>query len=159
MKPNLIVTYFCALASAAALIGVAAMTGHAAETETKSKSKSSSAETKKSDAKKSETKKSDAKKSDASKGKTESDTKKAKATPAEVKRAAEVLDQLSTSQKSALTKLINGGTKKELMSLPGIGDTIADAIIKARPLESAAYLVTVDGIGEKTFAEIVKSRK
>ena len=150
MKLHPIAAPFVAYAVAAALLGAAANPGSAAESESKSKSKSSSAETKKSDAKKSETKKSDAKKSDST---------KTKAVPAEVKRANEVLDQLSTSQKAALTKLINGGTKKELTSLPGVGDTIADAIIKARPLESAAYLVTVDGVGEKTFAEIVKSRK
>ena len=36
---------------------------------------------------------------------------------------------------------------------------VENAIIKARPLESAAHLVKVKGVGEKTLSEIVKSRK
>ena len=78
---------------------------------------------------------------------------------AELKQAEALLKDLSTSKKTSLTKLLNSGDKKELMQLPGIGDATADAIIKARPLESAAHLILVKGIGEKTFGEIVKSRK
>lgn len=84
---------------------------------------------------------------------------KAKAMPAEVERAEAVLKELPAAKRTALTKLLNSGTKAELTALPGIGETTADAIIKARPLESAAWLVTVKGVGEKTFSEIVKSRK
>jgi DNA uptake protein ComE-like DNA-binding protein len=52
--------------------------------------------------------------------------------------------------------LLDTGTKAELMGLPGIGATSAEAAIEARPLESATHLVTVSGIGEKTFSGIVK---
>jgi len=151
MKHNPNTLTFAALIAAASLFGVSA-TVFSAESDTKSKSKAASSETKKTAPKKTESKKTESKKSDA-------ETKNEKPMSAELRRATEVLNQLTTAQKSALTKQLNGGTKKELMSLPGIGDIIADNIIKARPLESAAHLITIDGIGEKTFADIVKSRK
>lgn len=78
---------------------------------------------------------------------------------AELKRAGELLGELSTAKKTSLARLLNSGDRKALMQLPGIGEATADAILKARPLESAAHLILVDGVGEKTFAEIVKSRK
>jgi DNA uptake protein ComE-like DNA-binding protein len=86
-------------------------------------------------------------------------TGKTKAEPAEVRRANEMLKELPTAKRTALTKLLNTGSKADLMALPGIGETTAESIIKARPLESSAHLVTVKGVGEKTFSVIVKSRK
>lgn len=78
---------------------------------------------------------------------------------AELQKAEAMLKELSSSRKGSLTRLLNSGDKKALMELPGIGDATADAIIKARPLKSSAHLVLVKGVGEKTFANIVKSRK
>lgn len=127
-----------------------------AESPTKSKSKGKAASE---ETGKTETKKSESKKSAGKKGGSTAAKEDAKPETAELKRANTIVDELTTARKAALTKLLNGGSKKELMTLPGIGDTIADAIIKARPLESAAHLITVEGVGEKTLAEIVKSRK
>ncbi len=77
----------------------------------------------------------------------------------ELAEAEKLLASLSAPKRTALTKLLNSGTKEELAALPGIGVATAEAIIKSRPLKSAAHLVTVKGVGEKTFAKIVKSRK
>jgi DNA uptake protein ComE-like DNA-binding protein len=108
-----------------------------------------------------ESKKPKAAKTEAKKPKSKDDGKadQGKAEPAEVVRANEVLKELPASKRTALTKLLNSGSKTDLMALPGIGEATAEAILKARPLESAAHLVTVKGVGEKTFSEIVKSRK
>jgi DNA uptake protein ComE-like DNA-binding protein len=110
-----------------------------------------------------EAKKPKAAKTEAKKPKGKADGKAdqgtAEADPAEVVRANEVLKELPSSKRTALTKLLNSGSKADLMALPGIGEATAEAILKARPLESAARLVTVKGVGEKTFSEIVKSRK
>jgi DNA uptake protein ComE-like DNA-binding protein len=106
-----------------------------------------------------ETKKPKPAKTEATKPKGKPGKEKKKAEPSEVQRAEEMLKELPAAKRTALTKLLNTGTKEELTALPGIGEATADAILKARPLESAASLVTVKGVGEKTFSEIVKSRK
>ena len=99
------------------------------------------------------------KKGTPSKAKTEEKSSTNSADTAELKKANELLKELSTSKKTSLTKLLNSGKKEDLVKLPGIGDTTAELIIKARPLESSAHLILIKGIGEKTFADIVKSRK
>ena len=78
---------------------------------------------------------------------------------AKLKKANAILKSLSSSKKSALTKLLKSGKKEELEALPGVGEVTAEAIIKARPLKSTAHLILVSGIGEKTFKQIVDSRK
>lgn len=83
------------------------------------------------------------------------DGKKSTAQEREILAADELLDKLSTSNKGKLTKLVNSGSAKELMALPGIGKVTADLIIEARPLESTAHLVTVKNIGLKTIEKIV----
>ena len=120
----------------------------AAEAEAKGKEKPAES-SKKPKAAKKEVKKSKGKE-DAGKTDSESD---------DLKRANEILAALTPAKQTALAKLLNTGTKEDLLALPRIGATTADAIIKARPLESAAHLVTVKGVGEKTLSEIVKSRK
>lgn len=54
---------------------------------------------------------------------------------------------------------INLGTKEQLMTLPGIGEKTAEAIIEERtkngPFERMEDLVRVDGIGEGTLEKLV----
>ncbi|MFT5465071.1 MAG: DNA uptake protein ComE-like DNA-binding protein [Verrucomicrobiales bacterium] len=74
----------------------------------------------------------------------------------EILAAEEFLDELSSTDKGKLTKLINSGTLKELIALPGIGRVTAELIIEARPLESTAHIVAVKNIGLKTMEKIVE---
>ena len=55
---------------------------------------------------------------------------------------------------------INQGTKEELMTLPGIGEAKANAIIEYRnktPFKSIEDLLNVDGIGDSLFESIKES--
>ncbi len=81
--------------------------------------------------------------------------KKPTAQEREILAAEKLLDGLSSTNKGRLTKLLNSGTAKELAALPGIGKITAAAIVKARPLESSAHLVTVKSVGLKTMEKIV----
>jgi len=61
----------------------------------------------------------------------------------------------STSRDSNSKKVnINSATKSELESLPGVGPSIADNIIAARPFKSISALKDVNGIGEQRYQEI-----
>ena len=51
---------------------------------------------------------------------------------------------------------INNASKKELMSVPGIGEVTAKEIIKNRPYKSLGKLIDIDGIGLKRYKEIRK---
>lgn len=64
-------------------------------------------------------------------------------------------DSLTTAQKNKLMKVINDGDDKALNELPGIGETRAAAIKKARPVADVVDLLKIDGIGEGTFLGIV----
>lgn len=56
--------------------------------------------------------------------------------------------------------LFNGGSLKELMELPGIGEVYGERIIQYREANGLFYLpedlMTVKGIGEKRFADIME---
>ncbi len=66
---------------------------------------------------------------------------------------------LSAAQKEKLLTLANTGKDDELATMPGIGETKAAAIKKARPVKTVESLIMVDGIGESTFDGIVKWTK
>jgi competence protein ComEA len=62
----------------------------------------------------------------------------------------------SASRDSTSKKVnINTASKEELEGLPGIGPSIADNIIAARPFKSVKDLKDVNGIGEQRFEEIL----
>jgi len=49
---------------------------------------------------------------------------------------------------------LNSATRDELTRLPGIGPTLADRIVAARPFASLEELLAVPGIGPKTLAAL-----
>ena len=81
--------------------------------------------------------------------------KKTTAQEREVEAAQELLDKLSSTNKGKLTRLINSGSIKEIMVLPGIGRVTAELITEARPLKSTAHIVEVKNIGLKTMEKVV----
>ena len=66
---------------------------------------------------------------------------------------------LTAAQKTKLMKVVNEGDDKELNALPGVGETRAAAIKKARPVADVLDLLKVNGIGEGTFTEIIAYAK
>ncbi len=66
---------------------------------------------------------------------------------------------LTPTQRTKLLGVLNEGDEKALMSLPGIGESRAKAIIKARPFAEVTDVVKVEGVGETTFAEMVAHAK
>jgi DNA uptake protein ComE-like DNA-binding protein len=74
-------------------------------------------------------------------------------------KAMALAKTLTPSQRTKLLDLINDGDVKAVQSLPGVGETRAAAIKKARPFKDPVDLVKVDGIGDVTFAEIVAHAK
>ena len=78
------------------------------------------------------------------------------AVPAAAQKAA---DSLTPAQDKKLLEVLNKGTADELSTLPGIGETRAAAISKARPIKKTTDLLAVNGVGEVTFVEIVAHAK
>ena len=69
--------------------------------------------------------------------------------------AADTKSEKSTETKSAKAKInINTASSTSLQTLPGVGPTVADAIIAARPFKNIAELKDVRGIGDSRYAEI-----
>ncbi|MFO1484425.1 MAG: helix-hairpin-helix domain-containing protein [Verrucomicrobiaceae bacterium] len=66
---------------------------------------------------------------------------------------------LTATQRTKLLNVLNEGDKKALMNIPGIGETRAVAIEKARPFSDVTGVVKVEGVGETTFAEMVAHAK
>jgi DNA uptake protein ComE-like DNA-binding protein len=116
------------------LVGVALVTGVSAAEKSKSTTK---------------------KKSEASKP-AKSDDADAPKVPAKLQEAA---DSLTAAQKKSLLALLNDGTETQLERLPGLGDTRAKGVIKARPMKEVTDLLKVDGVGEGTFTGIIAVAK
>jgi|GEM_PF-1176737 len=95
----------------------------------------------------------------------ESSTKKKASAKEEAKeetpsgKALAAAKSLTPAQRTKLLDLINTGDDKALLSLPGIGETRAAAIKKARPFTDPVDLVKVEGIGDVTLQEIVTHAK
>jgi len=76
-----------------------------------------------------------------------------------VERASVHLRKLTVHRKSLFTRLLNKGTAVRIKTLPGVGDATAQRIIEGRPYKTSAYVVLVEGVGEKTFEKMVKAMR
>jgi DNA uptake protein ComE-like DNA-binding protein len=86
-------------------------------------------------------------------------TKKA-AAPSEAPTAArKAVEPLAPAEKTRLLKLLNEGDSAVLTALPGIGESRAAAIQKARPFADPAELAGVDGVGLATLKGLVAHAK
>ncbi len=74
-------------------------------------------------------------------------------------KAEAAVKTLTAAQRTKLLDLLNEGDDKALQSLPGIGETRAAAVKKARPIKEPVDLVKVDGIGDETLIDIVAHAK
>lgn len=79
--------------------------------------------------------------------------------PARQARARALVADLTTAQKTKLLAFLNEASVKELAEIDGISTTRGAAIEKARPFAGIDEVALVKGIGEGTFAEIVKHGK
>lgn len=66
---------------------------------------------------------------------------------------------LTAGQRTELLGILNKGDDKAVQTLPGLGETRAAAVKKARPFADPIDLLKVDGIGDVTFAEIIAHAK
>lgn len=66
---------------------------------------------------------------------------------------------LTSGQRGELLDILNKGDDKAVQSLPGLGETRAAAVKKARPFADPIDLLKVDGIGDVTFGEIIAHAK
>ncbi|WP_395719272.1 hypothetical protein [Prosthecobacter sp.] len=66
---------------------------------------------------------------------------------------------LTAAQRTKLLNLLNEGDEKALLAIPGIGETRAAAIKKARPFADVTGVMKVEGVGDTTFAEMVAHAK
>ncbi|MBL9130353.1 MAG: helix-hairpin-helix domain-containing protein [Verrucomicrobiaceae bacterium] len=76
--------------------------------------------------------------------------------PAKIEAIAK---SLTTTQRGKLLDVLNKGDDAALVAIPGIGETRAAAIKKARPFNDVTDVTKVEGVGEGTFAEMVAHAK
>ncbi len=69
--------------------------------------------------------------------------------------AATQIGKLNSSQKSAMTKLLNTGNKEDLIKVPGSGAKLAGAIMKKRPFKDPEDVANVEGIGEAKLKSLI----
>lgn len=70
-----------------------------------------------------------------------------------------IAKNLTSAQRTKLLALLNSGSDADLVAIPGVGETRAAAIKKARPFKDVTDAAKVDGVGEGTFAEMVAYAK
>jgi DNA uptake protein ComE-like DNA-binding protein len=88
------------------------------------------------------------------------DTTPAKKNPEKPSAKVEaVAKTLTDPQRAQLLALLNDGDEAALMAIPGVGEVRAKAIQKVRPLTDVINVVSADGIGEGTFAQMVAYAK
>ena len=75
------------------------------------------------------------------------------AAQAAAKPAAQAAAKPATTKKMELLDL-NTATREQLVALPGIGETYADAIIKARPFKSKSELVSKKIIPSAAYKKV-----
>ena len=98
------------------------------------------------------------------------DPKPDKASPAKSKAAAaevakpsakeEALAKtLTDPQRAQLLSILNTGDEAALMALPGVGDVRAKAIQASRPFADVTNVVSVKGVGDGIFAQMIAYAK
>lgn len=70
-----------------------------------------------------------------------------------------IAKSLTPSQRTKLLSLLNEGDEAALVAIPGVGETRAADIKKARPFNDVTDVTKVSGVGEGTFAEMVAHAK
>lgn len=80
--------------------------------------------------------------------------KKPEAEKPEARAEAEAADTVVIADEAALLTVLNQGDVKALQLLPGVGKTIATAIIAARPIAALDDLLKVEGIAAKRLEKI-----
>lgn len=70
--------------------------------------------------------------------------------------ASEAVKAMKEKNRAALLDLLNKGSKEDLQVLPGIGESMADKIIEARPYHCVDHLTRVSGISDGKLVDIVK---
>ena len=101
-------------------------------------------------------------KSDGSRSSSSSSRAKAESVetiPAVQETARELAEDLTSTQETKLLAFLNEASIQELAEIKGISTRRGAAIDKARPFESVDEVILIAGIGEGTFAELVKHGK
>lgn len=79
--------------------------------------------------------------------------------PAKQGAAKKLASDLTSTQETKLLAFLNEASVKELAVVKGISTTRGAAIEKARPFKTVEEVILITGIGESTFAELVKHGK
>ena len=65
-----------------------------------------------------------------------------------------ILD-LSSDEQARLLELVNEGSHKDLVAIHGIAEARSIAIQNARPFSTPNQILAVNGVGKRTFREII----
>jgi len=125
-------------------------------TSTKTKPKTTSKDTKKkTDSKSSSTSKTSKKATPAKKA---TGNWKVEASEADQGKAKKYAKKMSSTKRAALLKLINKGTKAEMLAdLKGVGEKKVQYLVKGRPYKTVDGLVNINGFGVKTLETLFTS--
>jgi len=88
---------------------------------------------------------------------------KSKATAAEAAKPSAKVEALAKTltdpERTQLLSILNTGDEAALMALPGVGEVRAKAIQAGRPFADVPNVVSVKGIGDGIFAQMVAYAK